>query len=515
MMTVLTTRQRDLLQILLQSKKPMAAAEMAEALHLTPRQVSYNLKGLKEWLSLRGASLTITPGVGVLLDIPPSQYVKLEKELRENVDFQLVLPVEQRQQLLALLLLTANTPLILYQMQQMAQVSRTTVLKDLDKLSPWFAQHGLQLEKRPNYGIWLEGEEWAKRQALVAWLWGEGPAERPLTQMTHKQGLTFSLGDDASFLPLVQKASQLIQQWHTKRTFGQVAFAEAQLDGRFTDDAVLLLALTLAVQTERIQHGRFLTADDTTINWLKTLSVWPVAQKIAQHLGWKNSTPWPPAEVAAIAMYLLAAPHNERWPGDLEIDTAFSTLIETLMVQISQAYQLSDLQSDATLRDGLITHIVPTCLRHRFQLWLPRPEPGVALSEKYKFEHDLSHTLAALIEQQTAVTLTQGEINHLALLLRAAYIRKRPNQIHEVLVVCPSGMATAQLLVARLKARFPRLGNFKVISLRRLTPSTIAQAELIITTAPLPVNIKDPKKVIQVHPLLLPEDIETITQWLA
>jgi mannitol operon transcriptional antiterminator len=75
-------------------------------------------------------------------------------------------------------------------------------------------------------------------------------------------------------------------------------------------------------------------------------------------------------------------------------------------------------------------------------------------------------------------------------------------------------MATAQLLVARLKARFPRLGSFKVISLRQLTRNTADQAEMIITTAPLPEELNNHDKVVQVHPMLMPEDIETITQWL-
>ncbi len=514
-MRTLTTRQRDLLYILLNANKPLPTAEMAARLHLTPRQVTYGLKGLEQWLARRNVRLVVTPGVGVVLKGSPAQCNALVEELAAQSRFQLILSIEQRQQLLALVLLATDSPFILLQLQQLAQVSRTTILKDLDGLSSWLAQHFLVLKRRPNYGVWIEGTERARREALAAWLWGETPLERPLTQMTHTQGLSFSLNTETSFLPLVQKASQIIHQYDTARTFSQVAFAEAQLNGRFTDDAVLFLALTFAIQANRIQHGHFLNIDKPTINWLQTLSVWPVAQQIANRLNWHHHTPWPNAEIAAIAMHLLSAPRNERWPGDLEIDTTFASLVEDLMQYISQAYNLPELSDDATLRDGLITYLVPTCLRHRFNLWLPEPEPAAVLSEKYIFEHNLARDLATKVAQKTAVTLTQSETNHLALLLRAAYIRKRPNQIQEVLVVCPSGMATAQLLVARLKARFPRLKTFKVVSLRQLTPATIDQAELIITTVPLSTNIEDTQKVIQVHPLLLPEDIETIIQWLA
>jgi mannitol operon transcriptional antiterminator len=83
------------------------------------------------------------------------------------------------------------------------------------------------------------------------------------------------------------------------------------------------------------------------------------------------------------------------------------------------------------------------------------------------------------------------------------------------MVICPSGMATAQLLVARLHARFPNLSNLEVISLRDLTPALISSADLILTTVPLPRQYANNPKVIQVHPLLIPEDIETITQFLS
>jgi mannitol operon transcriptional antiterminator len=113
------------------------------------------------------------------------------------------------------------------------------------------------------------------------------------------------------------------------------------------------------------------------------------------------------------------------------------------------------------------------------------------------------------------VRLPQAEINSLAVLLRAAFIRNRPYRFERVIIICPSGMATAQLLMARLHARFPNLSNMEVVSLRDLTPSLISSADLILTTVPLSKQYTGIPKVIQVHPLLMPEDIETITRFLS
>jgi mannitol operon transcriptional antiterminator len=512
-MTFLTTRQRDLLQLLLDADGPLGSAELAAEMQLTPRQVNYGLKGLKRWLAHRNVALNATPGVGVALTCTPEQYGRLTNELASESNVQLILTSEQRQQLLALILLTAQEPLILYQLQQLAQASRTTVLKDLDAVADWLTEHDVLLERRPNYGVQIKSQEQERRQALAAWLWGETTLGQPLTQMTHTDGLVFSLGDDADLLPIVQRASEILKGWDAKRALWQVAYAEAQLDGRFTDDAVLHLALVFAIQTQRVQSGHLIQVEASSLDWLKTLAVWPVAAQITKRLAWSHTITWPEAEIATIAMQILATPRNDRWPGDLDVDNSFADLIDALINLTSQSYKLPGLQEDVTLRDGIITHVIPACLRHRFQVWLPSSQHGTALSQDYIDEHKLANELASIVQQHTQVTLAANEINNIALLLRAAFIRERPNRSQEVIVVCPSGMATAQLLTARLRARFPRLGNLRVVSVRELNDK-IGNAELIITTVPLPTSVKSNIKIIQVHPLLLPEDIETITRWL-
>ena len=78
----------------------------------------------------------------------------------------------------------------------------------------------------------------------------------------------------------------------------------------------------------------------------------------------------------------------------------------------------------------------------------------------------------------TTYDLPADEVNNLALLLRAAWIRERPHRESKVLVVCPSGMATAQLLVARLKARFPRLETLNVVSMREIASENLTEDDL-------------------------------------
>ena len=46
----LTTRQRDILKVLLSSGDPIRTSDLASEINLTTRQVNYSMRGLRSWL---------------------------------------------------------------------------------------------------------------------------------------------------------------------------------------------------------------------------------------------------------------------------------------------------------------------------------------------------------------------------------------------------------------------------------------------------------------------------------
>jgi mannitol operon transcriptional antiterminator len=424
--------------------------------------------------------------------------------------------VSQRQQLLALFLLTRTEPVILAQLEQIAAVSRMTILKDLDEIESWLQAQEISLIRKPHFGVLANGLEHNCQQALAELLWGETPfSHDPVTSISHSDGLDFNLQADASLLPLVGYISDYLVNIHLRRTISLVAKAEEQLGGRFTDDAVLHLALIFAILSNRIQGGNHLVLNDQLLTSLQSTKMWPVATYVANRLGLGSNSIWKPADIAGVAMEMMAAPRNDAFPGEIDDEGDFSALIERLMEHISQSFGISRIKDDQTLQNGLMNNIVPACFRQRYNLWFPVALNNAGLPEKYEKEHTVAKEVATLVYEFTGVNLPQSEINNLIVMLRAAFIRNRPYQFDRVFVICPSGMATAQLLVARLHVRFPNLTNLEVISLRDLTPTLISSADLILTTVPLPRQYANHENVIQVHPLLRPEDIEAITQFLS
>ena len=515
-MLTFTTRQREILKIILDVQRPIGSVELAKLLHITPRQVNYSIKGVKVWLQHHGQDLNVLPGVGFSVNLTADQMRTLVQKINILSNVQIVLSVSQRQQLLALFLLTRADPVILAQLEQISHVSRMTILKDLDEIENWLQGQGIRLIRKPHFGIQVSGAEHDCQQALAELLWGEASfSTDPVTEVTHSEGLNFNLHGDARLLPLVGEIDKYLSGLQLRRTIGLVAKAEEQLGGRFTDDAVLHLALVFAILSSRIQAGKHLNVQDELITSLQSAKMWPVASYVASRLGRESSATWKSADTAGVAMEMMAAPRNDAFPGDLEGESHFSALCQRLMEHISQSFGISKIKYDRTLQTGLLNNIVPACFRQRFHLWFPVALNNAGLPEKYEKEHTIAQEVATLVYEFTDVKLPKSEIDNLVVLLRAAFIRNRSYRFDRVFVICPSGMATAQLLVARLHARFPNLSNLEVISLRDLTPALISSADLVLTTVPLPRQYASNPKVIQVHPLLMPEDIETITQFLS
>jgi mannitol operon transcriptional antiterminator len=175
---------------------------------------------------------------------------------------------------------------------------------------------------------------------------------------------------------------------------------------------------------------------------------------------------------------------------------------------------MPELAHDQLLRDGLEAHLLPACVRERFGIWMPTRPIVDPQSEGALIDRAIAAQLAAAASAAMGMSLPPDAFHNLVLLLHAAMVRARPTLARRVLVVCPSGMATTQLLVARLRARFPHLGTLEVLPIRALSPERVAEADLIIATVPLSLPAAKPIDIIQVHPMLKAEDILALTQWM-
>lgn len=509
--TQLTSRQRDLLLLLLEANRPLQRSELAERLNLTNRQLNYDLKWVGENLAQDQASLNIMPRVGIEVRCTSEQRRQFIEKFSSAPRVQLVLSGKQRRQLLIFALLTAKNPITLEELQRKILASRSTVIKDLDQCEAWLVKQGVTLDRKPNFGFQCHAVEPLRRQVLTDMLWEGGLSADPLILVNHFHGLQLTLANDRGSLPIVNEVFTQLSKWQINKSLVWVSEAEKDLGGRFSDDAVLYLALAFAIQAERVQAGLLIDPRDDLLTWLRSLNIWQIAVRVGAQYEFRGSRKLTEAETAWICMYLLCAPRNEGWFYEVDVLGPFTHLVDEMMQLIAKTYSIERLSRDRMLREGLINHLVPACLRQRFGLHMLPLLPNTPLSADYANEIATARQMIALVHTRIGDQLPEHECNGFAQLMRAAYIREHYDEAQQVIVVCPSGMVTAQLLVARLKVYFPRLGNYRIVPLRELDAMLLGANQIVITTVSLPDHWIKHARVVQVHPMLLPADIERIT----
>lgn len=234
--------------------------------------------------------------------------------------------------------------------------------------------------------------------------------------------------------PLVNYCAQIICSWDIKRVFPQISYIEQRLDGHLPDDAVLHLALVIALQSQRISINHHLNISQEEIEFLRNLPVWEVARMVSKQLGWKLTPDWRDTDFAGIAMWILASPRDKSFEGDIELDIRFKSLIQEMLETIAGLFELPQMEFDQVLRDGLYNHIIPACMRKKFDLWQPFPYPDFIISDKYPLEHQTAIQFGLLIEKKTGFSIPIAEINNIAALLRAARIRIQPFLLRKFLL---------------------------------------------------------------------------------
>jgi transcriptional antiterminator len=95
-MIALNTRCRDILMLLLQSQTPLASAEIASQLDITPRMVRYSLRSIERWLQEKDVRLIRKPRCGILIDAPGQVKRDLIRELEQLTGYSLLLSPSER-----------------------------------------------------------------------------------------------------------------------------------------------------------------------------------------------------------------------------------------------------------------------------------------------------------------------------------------------------------------------------------------------------------------------------------
>ncbi|HHW14795.1 MAG TPA: PRD domain-containing protein, partial [Firmicutes bacterium] len=488
---MLNTRRQQILRLLLSAEGALAAAEIARLLECPIRAVRHDLETLAGWVTRYGAWLVGTAGVGYRLE-GDRQRVReaLDSLSRSKVPvYEYVLSPRERVRRFLLHLLGAEGITPLHLLAELTGVGKSTAHGDLPAVETWAGARGLALE-RSHAGVRLKGPESAWRQAMA--------------------DLILELADEGQLAmlmdghPEAESLQVLLQPMLPHLDW--LAIGAVVKEARVPE-----LGVYLGVMVSRLLSGHTVIFSPERLEQARERPEWRRAQALAAALENACQVRLPSTELAELATLLADA--REGADGDATAPLSEDDLaVAKAVAGLVQSRLGVALTQDQEFVLGLALHL--RRVRHRLGRALVTDHPLLdEVRVKFAAASRVAEEVTRVLEKDWHFEVSPAEAGYVAIHIAAALERaKLRHRGPRVLLVCGSGVGTAQLLVTRLQSTIPEVRVGRTTSAFGVRDALAAeQFDLVISTCQ--VGLAE-LPVVRVSPLLTDGDLVRIRRAL-
>lgn len=534
-----TPRSQQILQLLLESGRPVGKQEIADRIGVSKRTVQREFGYLEGDVAVYGLTLETSKGRGVELTGPEEGFARLRKDLAANGRETDPGSREERRKRLLFELLRDRTPRKLYYYSQMLGVSEATIGADMDALCPWLERNHLSILRRQGYGVVLEGEEKEYREAMRLFiaenihygeriaLEGEKTAEAEHRSAgDEKTEGTAAVLTNSSISPVVSAISDTLLQsagtgvysllnsdtlQRVDRVLRELREPRIQL---LADNAYAGLVIHISISIERLHQGAAMEEPENLMQNLEGMEEYPLCERILAAMEREFGIEIPRGELLYIMLHLRGAKmaysvngikEQERQLGNRELLDLVDRMTEAFNPDLAQ-----EMRSDDEFIRGLLVHLQPVLVRLRNHLSIYNPIMEEIRSE-YPEEFAQAKRAAAVLEKQTGFSVSDEEIGFLMMHFGAAQDRARKRRVvtRKVVigVVCASGFGVARLMLAKLRESLGSQAILHSYGKSEINQTVVTSTDFFVST----MNLEQfPVDYVQVSPLIPPADLDKI-----
>lgn len=475
---MLDNRKKEVLKILLEKEGYCSVDELAWRMHVSEKTVRTDLKAIDSWLTgFPDVELVRKPKIGVYMQATPEAKKVLLQQLSTNQEGSS--DQERRRLQIISLLLQKDQVLTMQQLANLFYVSKTTISHDLVEIDKWLTRWGLQLIRKTNVGLKIEGDERNWRAAL-------SEVTEELARQKSSQELWY-----------IDSAIQeqfLLGKYELANIERLIRNLEPSMNFRFTDEAVMNLTVHIAIAIKRIKQKKKIELPPDELEKLMQKKEFALATQLANALQSLFSVTLPESEIGYMTLHLLGAKvrqsdfhSKEPLQNLLEgIDPEALRITEQLIVTVDEIVDAA-LMRDRELRVGLAIHFHSVLNRLRHGLGLSNPLLQ-EIKQMYRYTFEVLSSVMPGLEKETGLHIPEAEIGYMVLHFQAALERseKARTERKKALIVCSTGMGTAQLLATKLAKKYPMLDIIDSISSFEYKQAIAAhRPDLLISTIPL------------------------------
>lgn len=505
----LNNRCKSELLLFTDSYTHISLDQLIEKFNVSERTIRNDLKLLNKYLSIKSlGEIANEYGKGYILVLDEEGRTRIFNSLNYTNQGNVYLSKNERKKHILLELLNSDTPITSSYLESKLFLSKGTISKELNDLDKWLDKFELRLLSRPNFGYKVEGNETAKRNALLDLVKTNISSDELLNVLSNQ------ITDNNLLLKVDLK---LLEE--------SISQLETLLNAKLGDRAIASLFTHLAIAIQRIQLGKTIYLPPEDLEILEKTDAFEIALRFSKMLERKFNIIIPKSETGYITLHILSS--QLRNDGNSSI-TEPSLINASDLLHESDYFDYHEMATELTnhikskldvkfhdedrLIYDLSIHLKPAVHRCKYKMYLTNPLLNEIKTKYYRIFRILKETMI-LLKFKYPFEMDDNELSYITLHY-AAEIEKgriRFSSKINVLLVCASGIGTAKMLYSRIKVNFSDINIIDSISYLDYCKQDNHNCDLVIST----IRFKDTKnEVIVVSPLLSKKDIEKIDNYL-
>jgi len=467
-----------------EKSKRISFDQLRNSLKCSERKVRELIMQLRSIEAVNGFQIQTVRGIGYELVVTDEQlYQNFLDKINEfrtwNYDDQ-----QQRVRVMVVVLLLSDRVLTLDELSHVIDVSRSTVLRDLEVVKELVEDEGLSLVSQRYHGVKILGDEHSKRKML--------------------NRLTL---DNADYEDLFEEYWEFLNRLSTASIRDVLGKSMASHSIEISDEGMNTLVNHVTVMLYRLKNGNVVsefTMDDAIV----TAEYIVASQEIMNELQNLLSFQWNINEVKLFATQILGCATINAIPDSVHKE--ISSKIEKVLRKLDREFEMN-FSLDGPLKEALTHHVYPLLLRGRLKLRLKNPIRHI-IPIRY-----MNSVLIALrfvgyynINDQTAIT--PDEIGYLALHFATYFERMHQvavNNVQRILYVASNTRSNILLNKARLSEIFPN-GIVTVQSIQTIEQDIPGNYDVIIMDKETCVNSKIKQKAYPISYIITDDEIAMI-----
>jgi len=510
---MLTSRMKEVISIILESDSYITVQQISDQINVSTRTILRELSDVQNWIVKHGGDLDKRKGKGISLIADETVKNKLRGLLLEEISEIIYTPMD-RQIILRAQLLQFNEPTKLYTLTQLLDVTESTIGGDIAQLEPWFNQYKIKLIRKPGLGILIDGDEKAKRKAIVALIYEhfhvidliefiKEKEHQPIDVRTLKENIN-------------QSIYELLHLESIKYTRAFLMRLEEDMGYQFADNAYIALIIRFSMTLKRKDFWDQLYIDSKTKALIETDKIFHLLRDWVIENEDNPFRVLPKEELIYLTMHLKGS--KLRQTGEYN---KISMIEDFKVIQLVKEFiQKVEAETGIYLSDndnlivGLVKHLRPSIYRMKMDLDIINPLVEEIKSMYPKLFQTIA-TCAKVIENKEHIQIPEDEIAYLATHI-GAVIEKTHREIvkkYQVVVACMYGIGASQLLVSEIERNFSNIHIVRVVSVidEDVQEMDEGSIDLVISTVPIEsLNIP----CVVVNPVIKEEDIRKIREAL-